>query len=77
MKRRDFIALLAGAVTRPVTGRAQQTVPVVGFVFSGTARAPFVFRAPPVGLYIYRVELNGIHGRHRSGTSHPFAAEAD
>ena len=37
MKRRNFITLLGAAVTWPVTGRAQQTVPVVGFVFSGTA----------------------------------------
>ncbi len=45
MKRRNFITLLGAAVTWPVTGRAQQTVPVVGFVFSGTASsaaAPFV-----------------------------------
>jgi ABC-type uncharacterized transport system substrate-binding protein len=45
MKRRNFITLLGAAITWPVTGRAQQTVPVVGFVFSGTASsaaAPFV-----------------------------------
>jgi putative tryptophan/tyrosine transport system substrate-binding protein len=35
MTRRSFITLLGAAVTWPVTGRAQQTIPVVGF-------APFV-----------------------------------
>jgi putative ABC transport system substrate-binding protein len=45
MRRRKFIMLLGAAVTWPVTGRGQQTIPVVGFVFSGTtsgAAAPFV-----------------------------------
>jgi putative tryptophan/tyrosine transport system substrate-binding protein len=45
MKRRRFITILSTAVMWPVIGRAQQTVPVVGFVFSGTASsaaAPFV-----------------------------------
>jgi putative tryptophan/tyrosine transport system substrate-binding protein len=45
MRRRKFITLLGAAVTWPVTGRGQQTIPVVGFVFSGTtsgAATPFV-----------------------------------
>jgi putative tryptophan/tyrosine transport system substrate-binding protein len=45
MKRRSFITMLGAGVMWPVIGRAQQTVPVVGFVFSGTASsaaAPFV-----------------------------------
>ena len=45
MRRRDFITLVGGAVTWPVIARGQQTIPVVGFVFSGTtssAAAPFV-----------------------------------
>ena len=50
MKRRNFITLLGAAVTWPLTGRAQQTLPVVGFVFSGTASsaaAPFVTAFKP------------------------------
>jgi putative tryptophan/tyrosine transport system substrate-binding protein len=44
MRRREFIALMGASVTRPMTARAQ-TIPVVGFVFSGTASsavAPYV-----------------------------------
>jgi putative tryptophan/tyrosine transport system substrate-binding protein len=45
MNRRDFIALLGGTMTWPVTVRAQQTIPVVGFVVSGaipSKAAPYV-----------------------------------
>ena len=45
MKRRNFITLLGAALSWPVTAWGEQTIPVVGFVFSGTASsaaAPFV-----------------------------------
>jgi putative tryptophan/tyrosine transport system substrate-binding protein len=35
MKRREFIAGLAGAVAWPLTARAQQPLPVVGFLRQG------------------------------------------
>ena len=51
MRRRNFLAVLGGAVTWPVTGRTE-TIPVVGFVFSGA-----VSSAAARALYLVKFKL--------------------
>ena len=38
MQRRDFLILVSGTVALPLTARAQQATPVIGFLHSGTSQ---------------------------------------
>jgi len=43
MRRREFITLLAGAAVWPITGRAGQNAPVIGFLHFGSPK-PFAYQ---------------------------------
>jgi putative tryptophan/tyrosine transport system substrate-binding protein len=45
MGRREFVALLAGAAAWPVAGSAQQSLPVIGYIGTGS-RESDAFRLP-------------------------------
>ena len=63
MRRREFIAVLGGAVTWPLTGRSQ-TTPVVGIVFSGAVSSAAA-HAPLVTKFKLGLEAVGfIEGRN-------------
>jgi hypothetical protein len=60
MRRREFIAGVAGAATWPIMARAQQpALPVVGFVSLGSADAS------GYGRFDFGVAMNGRHDRLR------------
>jgi putative ABC transport system substrate-binding protein len=60
MKRRDFITLLGGGAAWPLTARAQQRVPVIGFL--GTT-SPSAWRQPIAAFERRLSELGWIAGR--------------
>jgi putative tryptophan/tyrosine transport system substrate-binding protein len=60
MKRRDFITLLGGGAAWPLAARAQQRVPVIGFL--GTT-SPSAWRQPIAAFERRLTELGWIAGR--------------
>ena len=60
MKRREFVALVGGAVASPLVARAQQPPVVYRIGYLGTSRIPYLIEALHSGLR----ELGYVEGRN-------------
>jgi putative tryptophan/tyrosine transport system substrate-binding protein len=81
MKRREFIAGLGGTVAWPLAARAQQVMPVVGYLDLTSSTSPIVPRAFREGLAVAgfvegrNVTIEARFARTRFGRLAEFAAE--